>query len=87
MKPDKHIECVSDFCGNEYPFKPGAWADLWERADGSRYISLGGGWCYYAEKTPDTIDETSPHFKPFLKACDAGEDFGYAREHFSSNVK
>lgn len=78
---DKHIECVSDFCGN---YKhPGAWADIWERPDGSRYIVLGGAWTFYAENTPETIDERSPHFAPFLVACADGSDFGYAKKHWS----
>lgn len=81
-KTDKHIECVSDFCGNHK--KPGAWADLWERPDGSRYVSLGGGWQYYAPGTPETIDQSSLHFQPFLKACETGEDFGYAAKNWPS---
>jgi hypothetical protein len=84
MKPDEHVECVSDFCGNNK--HPGAWADLWKRSDGSTYIALGGDWCFYGENTPETIDETSPHFKPFLQACDADSDFAYVKRHFSKKT-
>lgn len=80
---DTHLECVSDFCGNDWKGQPGAWADLWKRKDGTRYISLGGGWEHYAKNTPEVIDESSPHFLPFLSACDKGEDFGYAKQHFA----
>ena len=80
---DTHVECVSDFCGSECRGQPGAWADLWRRANGTQYVSLGGGWLYYAKNTPDVIDESSPHFRPFLAACDKGEDFAYAKRHFA----
>jgi len=80
MSKDTHIECVSDFCGNTW--NPGAWADLWERPDGSRYITLGGGWEFYAECTPETVNQDSPHFLPFLAACESGDDFGYAEQHW-----
>jgi hypothetical protein len=79
---DKHIECVSDFCGNNY--NPGAWADVYERPDGSRYIALGGGWEFYAPHTPEVIEESDSHYAPFLAACDAFEDFGYAKLHWSN---
>lgn len=77
---DKHIECVSDFCGNNY--NPGAWADIYERPDGSRYIALGGGWEFYAPHTPEVIEESDPHYAPFIAACATCEDFGYARLHW-----
>ena len=77
---DTHIECISDFCGNNKT--PGHWADLWERPDGRRYITLGGGWTFFTENAPDSIDATSPHFAAFIVACESGEDIGYVREHF-----
>lgn len=79
---NRHLECVSDFNGNDWAGKPGAWADLWERPDGSRVITLGGGWEFYAPGAPGEIPDTSPHFKPFLAACETGDDFGYARRHW-----
>ena len=78
---DKHIECVSDYCGN---YKhAGAWADIFERPDGSRYISLNGGWEFYAQNTPEFIEDSDPHYGPFLAACETYEDFGYAERHWS----
>ena len=84
-KPDKHVECVSDFCGNHKD--PGAWADIFERPDGTRYIGLGGAWLCYAEQTPEFIEEDDPHFQPFLDACEKCEDFGYAKEHWDTSAK
>lgn len=77
----KHLECISDYCGNERT-TPGAWADLWERADGTKYITLGGGWPYYGKNTPEVIEENSQHYLPFIQACNDGEDFAYARKHW-----
>lgn len=79
---DRHVECVSDFCGNNR--NPGAWADIYERPDGSRYIALGGGWEFYAPHTPPEIEKSNPHYEPFLAACETCEDFGYAELHWSS---
>lgn len=78
---DKHIECISDFCGNLR--SPGAWADIFEKEDGTRYVALGGGWEFYGEKTPQVIPDSDPLYQPFLDACEAGEDFGFARLHWS----
>ena len=77
----KHLACVSDFCGNHT--HPGAWADLYEKPDGTKRVVLGGGWDFYGEKTPEFLDEGDPHFAPFLSACEAGEDFGYARKNWN----
>lgn len=76
----KHLACISDFCGNHK--SPGAWADLYEKPDGTRRIALGGGWKFYGAKSPKFIDEGDPHFVPFLAACETGEDFGYARKNW-----
>jgi hypothetical protein len=76
-----HVRCVSDFCGNTR--SPGAWADIFQRHDGTHYVGLGGGWAYYARNTPEIIDEKNPHYLPFLNACDAGDDFAYARKNWS----
>ena len=80
-KKDRHVDCISDFCGNTR--NPGAWADLWERPNGSRYITLGGGWEFYCDAPPEKIEENDPHFLPFQVACDKGEDFGYAKQNFT----
>lgn len=77
---DVHIECVSDFCGNAR--NPGAWADLWRRDDGSRYVALGGDWQSYAPHAPDVIDETDSRFAGFLAACDSGDDFGFVAKNW-----
>ena len=81
-KNDRQVKCVSDFCGSYE--SPGAWADLYERKDGTRYIRLGGGWLYYGKNTTEFIEDSDPHFVPFLKACDECEDFTYARTHWDS---
>lgn len=74
--PDKHVECVSDFCGN---YKhPGAWADIYERENGSCYVALGGGWEFYGPKTPKTLEDSDPLFSPFLASCEADEDESYS---------
>lgn len=85
MKPDTWIECTSDFCGNNK--HPGAWSDLWERPDGTKYLRLGGGWAFYGDQTPEMIDQSSAHFLPFLKACENDSDFGYAKKHWSNKTK
>lgn len=72
---DTHLECISDFCGNHR--HPGAWADIWQRQDGSKYATLGGDWEFYAPNAPETIEETDPRWEGFLKACEEGTDFGY----------
>ena len=78
---DKHIECISDFCGN---FKTnGAWADLYERPDGSRYVMLGGDWEQFGEHSPACLEDTDELFAPFLASCEQDEDFGFARQHWS----
>jgi hypothetical protein len=82
---DTHIECVSDFCGNRK--SPGAWADIFQRPDGTRYIGLGGAWQFYAENCPEIIEQNSPHYAPFLAACATGEDFGYAAKHWPKKTK
>lgn len=76
----EHIACVSDFNGNYR--QPGAWADIFRRPDGTRYIGLGGGWRYYAQTCPDIIEESSPDFAPFLAACDEGDDFAFAAKRW-----
>lgn len=81
MKTDTHVECVSDFCGNHK--HPGAWADLWQRPDGTLYVRLGGGWEFYGAKSPEVVDQSSPHFNAFLKACNADSDFAYAKKHWN----
>ena len=82
IKTDKHIECISDFCGNYK--SPGAWADIFERADGTRYIGLGGGWEFYCDYPPKIIHQDSPHYAPFIEACNKWEDFGYAKKHWNN---
>lgn len=79
----KHIECISDFCGNNSTGKPGAWADIYEKDDGSKVIVLGGGWEFYAKNTPIEIPESDKHYQPFIEACNNQTDFGYAMEHWS----
>lgn len=78
---DKHIKCVSDFCGNRN--SPGAWSDLWEREDGSRYVALGGWWRYYAPFAPDYIEDTDSRFAGFLEACESGDDFGFVAKNWT----
>ena len=81
MDPEpRHVACISDFCGNYR--SPGAWADLWQRPDGSQFITLGGGWTFYGPGTPAQIEQESPHFTPFLAAAAADEDFAYAAKHW-----
>lgn len=80
---DTHVECVSDFCGNYR--HPGAWADLFQRPDGARYLRLGGGWEFYGSNTPEVIEETDEHFAPFLKACEQDSDFDYAKTHWDGS--
>jgi hypothetical protein len=81
---DRHVECVSDFCGDRY--SPGAWADIYERPDGSRYIALGGGWEFYAPDAPAVIEDLDPHYAPFLAACNDCEDtgIGYAELNWAN---
>jgi hypothetical protein len=81
VSEDTHLECVSDFCGNIR--NPGAWADVFQRPDGSKYVALGGGWEFYAARTPERIEESDALYAPFLASCDAQEDFGFARLHWS----
>ena len=84
QKPeDKHLECISDFCGN--PRTPGHWADVFERPDGSRYVQLGGGWEYFTEIVPDVIEDSSEHYEPFIQACADDDDIGYVEKHFPAS--
>ena len=80
---DKHVECISDYCGNAYK-DCGAWADIYERPDGSRYITLGGGWEFWATNPPDVIEDSNEHYTPFIEACAKCEDFGYAATHWGN---
>lgn len=77
---DKHIECISDFCGNHKT--NGFWADIFQREDGSKYIGLGGDWVQFNKNTPEFIEENSKHYLPFIKACNDCEDSGYVIKNF-----
>jgi hypothetical protein len=79
-KEDTHIECLSDFCGNYK--SPGAWADLSQRPDGSRYIALGGDWIHYAPHAPEIIEGSDARFAGFVEACERNEDFTFVRENW-----
>jgi len=79
-KKDAHVECVSDFCGTHT--HPGAWADIYQRKDGSQYIALGGGWAFYGKNTPTYVEESDPLYKPFLVACKNRTDFAFAHKHW-----
>jgi len=80
MSFDKHIGCITDFCGNHR--SPGHWADILQRGDGSFYIRLGGWWEYYHEAAPSIIEANDPRYNGFVAACETGDDIDFVRKNW-----
>jgi hypothetical protein len=76
----KHVDCISDFCGNDR--NPGFWADIFQRPNGTSYVSLGGGWMHYHATAPCSIEDSDPIYVQFLKACEADVEIQFLRDNF-----
>lgn len=76
-KEDKHIECVSDFCGNHRD--SGFCADVLERPDGSSYIYQGGAWLCCTRCKPEIIEDSDPHYKPSSRPAGSSRTSGMLR--------